>query len=68
MEQFADHSAYVTLRDRKENFKTKLPWQLINPGKSKIGIISKVDLQKVKRAITNHEKCNQWCNTQTVID
>ena len=34
MEQYADQSAYVTLKDHKENF--KLPCRLINSAKSEI--------------------------------
>ena len=52
-EQYADQSAYVTLKDHKENFKTTLPCQLINPAKSEIGIVSKVELEKVNRPVTN---------------
>ena len=48
---------------------TKLPCRLINPAKSKIRIVSKVELEKIHRAITpNQIKCNQWRNTQAVID
>ena len=68
MEQHADQSAYVKLKDNKENFKTKLPCWLINSAKSESGIFSKVDLEKINKAITNQRKCNQWRNTQTVID
>ena len=66
--QYADQSAYVTLKDHKENFKTKLTYRLINPAKSNIGIVSKVELEEINRAITNQTKCNQWGNTQAVID
>ena len=68
MEQYADLSAYVTLKDHKENFKTKLPCRLINPLKSDIRIVSKVELEKINRAISNQIKCNQWCNIESVID
>ena len=60
MEQYADQSAYVTLKDHKENFKTKLPCRLINPAKSETGIVSKVELEKINRAIANQIECNQW--------
>ena len=68
MEMYADQSAYVTLKDHKENFKTKLPCRLINPAKSEIGIVSKVELEKINKLLTNQIKYNQWRNTQTVID
>ena len=68
MEQYADQSAYITLKDHKENFRSK-PWfRLINPPKSEIGIVSKIELEKINRAITSQTKCNQWRNTQAVID
>ena len=68
MEQYADQSAYITLKDHKENFRTKLSFRLINPPKSEIGIVSKIELEKINRAITSQTKCNQWRNTQAVID
>ena len=69
MEQYANQSAYIiTLKDNKENFKTILPCRLINSAKSEIGLFSKVKLEKINRAIANQIKCNQWRNTQTVID
>ena len=36
--------------------------------KSEIGILSKVELEKINRAITSKTKCNRWHNTQAVID
>ena len=68
MEQYADQSAYITLKDHKENFRSKLSFRLINPPKSEIGIVSKIELEKINRAITSQTKCNQWRNTQAVID
>ena len=68
MEQYAYQSAYVTLKDRKQNFKIKLPCQLINPAKSEIGIVSQVELEKTNRTVTNQIKCKQWRKTQAVID
>ena len=47
IEQYTDQLANVTLKDQKENFKTKLPCWLINPVKSEIGIVSKVELEKI---------------------
>ena len=68
MEQYAYQSAYVTLKDRKQNFKIKLPCQLINPAKSEMGIVSQVELEKTNRTITNQIECKQWRKTQAVID
>ena len=68
MEQYTDQSAYFTLKDHKENFKTKLPCRLINPAKSDIGLVSKGELEKINRSITSQTKCNQWRNIQAVIN
>lgn len=68
MEQYAHQSAYVTLKDHKQNFKNKLLWWLIKPAKNEIGIVSKMELEKINRVITNQVKGNQWCKTQAVID
>lgn len=68
MEQYAHQSTYVTLKDHKQNFKNKLLWWLIKPAKNEIGIVSKEELGKINRVITNQVKGNQRCKTQAVID
>ena len=45
-----------------------MPCPLLKPAKNKIGIVSKVELEKINRAIISETKCNQWHNTQAVID
>ena len=67
MEQYADQSAYVTLNDHKENFKTKLSCRLINPALSEIEIVSKVELKKINRAITSQKKCNQYPSSNRLV-
>ena len=66
MEQYIHQLAYVILKDHKENFKTKFACQLINPAKSKIGIVSKVELEIINKAIINQAKLNPWHDTQTL--
>ena len=68
MEEYANQAAYVSLKYHKEDFKTELLSLLINPVKSESGIVSKVELKKINRAINNQIKYNQCRNTQTVID
>ena len=58
MEQYTDKPAYVTLKDHKDNFKTKLLCRLINPAKSEIGIVSKIKLEKLNKELVNKVKCN----------
>ena len=40
-EQLARNAAFITLKDHKENFRSKSPSRLINPSKSELGEISK---------------------------
>ena len=47
IEQYVDQSAYVKLKDHKENFNIKLLCRLINPVKREIGTVSKVEAEKI---------------------
>ena len=47
IEQYVDQSAYVKLKDHKENFITKLLCRLINPLKREIGTVFKVEAEKI---------------------
>ena len=42
--------------------------RLINPAKSKLGLVSKKILEKVNLSVRNAISVNQWKNTSTVID
>ena len=41
MECYSDQHVYITLKDRKENFRNNTKCRLINPFKSEIGRVSK---------------------------
>ena len=41
MECYSDQSAFITLKDHKANFKNNTKCRLINPSKSKVGLVSK---------------------------
>ena len=68
MESYANRPAFITLKDHKDNFKTKLPCRLINPAKSEIGIVAKKYLEPINAAIVRATASNQWRNTATVIN
>ena len=68
MECYAEKPAYVTLKDHKENFKTKLPCRLINPAKNEIGVVSKTSLASINKKVLEQYALNQWRNTSTVIE
>ena len=67
-ECLANNQAFITLKDHKPNFNTKLPCRLINPCKSELGAISKTILDRVNKEIREKLKLNQWKNTTEVID
>ena len=61
-------SAFITLKDLKENFQASLPCRLINPSQSELGKVSKVKLEKINQALIKHLDFNQWKNSSTVIE
>ena len=46
IEHLARNPAFITLKDHKENFNSKLPCRLINPSKTELGKVSKQKLEK----------------------
>ena len=63
----AKNTAFITLKDHKENFRASLPCRLINPSKSELGKVSLVKLEKVNQALIKHFDLNQWKNSSSVI-
>ena len=51
IEKLAEAPAYITLKDHKENFRSKPSCRLINPSKNEIGKISKIVLEKMSKKI-----------------
>jgi hypothetical protein len=51
IEQLAEKTAFITLKDHKPNFQNKPTCRLINPTKSEIGKISKKILEKINKAL-----------------
>ena len=67
IEVLSEPPCYVTIKDHKDDFPGKLSLRLINPAKTKIGIISKQILDRINHVIRNISNSNQWQNTQQVI-
>ena len=63
----ATKEAFITLKDHKDNFESKLTCRLINPSKQEIGKISKQILDNIKKKLLNVTKANQWKNTSSVL-
>ena len=68
MECYAERPAFLTLKDHKENFATKLPCRLLNPAKNEIGVVSKHYLQAINKKVLEHHNLNQWRNSLSVIE
>ena len=68
IKEMAEKEAFITLKDRKENFLNNPTCRLINPAKSNIGRVSKVILEKVNSAVRSQLKANQWRNSEAVIE
>ena len=49
IESLAQTPATITLKDRKENFRTSHPCRLINSSKSELGKVSKVILENMNK-------------------
>ena len=64
----ANSPAFISLKDHKDNFQSKLPCRLINPCKSNIGAISKTILDRVNSEIRKSLNVNQWKNTDEVVN
>ena len=67
IEYMAKASAYITLKDHKDNFRSAHPCRLINPCKSEIGKISKSILENINRNLLKVLQVNQWRNSESVI-
>ena len=66
IEKLAEAPAYVTLKDHKENFRSKPSCRLINPSKNEIGKISEIVLEKINQKLLKELDFNQWKNTDDV--
>ena len=51
IEKLVEAQAYVTLKDHKENFRSKPSCRLINPSKNETGKISKIVLEKINKKL-----------------
>ena len=58
-----EKEAYITTKDRKDDFPNKISCRLINLCKSSIGKICKVILHRINTAVRNHTNVNQWKDT-----
>lgn len=67
VEPIVKRSAYITLKDHKENFPNEIKCRLINPTKSNIGKISKQLLQQINEKIRTQLNLQQWRSTSDTL-
>jgi hypothetical protein len=60
-------TAFLKIKDQKENIMNDPKARLINPNKPEIGKISKQILENVENVIRNKSKINCWKNTGAVL-
>ena len=67
IEAQSENSAYITLKDHKEDFRDRPKCRLINPAKSEIGKISKQLLEEINMKIRIKTGLQQWRSTSEVL-
>ena len=68
IDSFKQQECYVTVKDHKEDFPTRVKNRLINPAKSHLGKASKAILDRVNTIIRADSSLRQWRSTQNVVD
>ena len=68
MQNYTNSEAFITLKDHKPDFLSKLPARLINPAKNDLGKVSKIILQQKCSEVRYHTNHNQWRSTQSVLE
>ena len=68
VEVMARKNAYVTLKDHKPNFENNPKCRLINPAKSNVGKISKIELQRINSEIRIKTGLMQWRSTAATLN
>ena len=67
IEHLAINPAFITPKDHKENFNSKLPCRLISLSKTELGKVSKEKLEKINKILLQHRNVTQWKNSTSVI-
>ena len=68
LEKTALKSAFITVKDHKEDWPSRMSFRLINPMKANIGRVSKVILERINNELRSSLGLNQVISTKQVID
>ena len=63
-----EDEAFISRKDHKDSFPSRVECRLINPAKNNIGVISKSILDKINAAVRKVTNSNQWLNISSAID
>ena len=61
VECMAKKPAYITLKDRMENFNIYPKYHLINPAKIELGKVAKIIVENINKNVREKSHDNQFC-------
>ena len=67
VEVFSQSPAFITVKDHKQGFPSKVEVRMINPAKPQTGKITKIILQEINSNLRSLTKLNQLQSTQDAI-
>ena len=67
MEVYHMTDGYITLKDHKDTWPTKISTRLINTAKTDLGKVAHVILKDINRVVREKTEINQWVSTKDVI-
>ena len=67
VEVFSQGEAFISIKDHKPSFPSKIDVRLLNSAKAQLGKISKMKLQEMNSAIRNKTRLNQLQSTNDAI-
>ena len=68
MQVFRESEAFITIKDHKPSFPSKVSRRLLNGAKTDIGVVSKHILQEVIKNLLSQTKLNSWQSTGQCLE
>ena len=68
MERHSESNAFLTIKDRKQEFPNTIKCRIINPASNNLGKVSKRVLDKINTKCRAVSSVNQWRSTQDVLN
>ena len=67
IEGMAPKQSFITIKDHKEDFPTRVSYRLLTPAKTNIGVISKSILDRVNGVVKEFLEVNLWKSTKEAL-